>query len=493
MNVVLILTDTQPVSMVGCYSGDAGVGTPNIDRLASRGTRFDRAYTTCPLCTPARAALFSGQHAPVNGAWANSLSPGVAVPLTGRIFAEMGYQTAYSGKWHLDGTGYFGDGHEGGGFSGDWWFDGRNYAEFLGPEAFESYRGCQSSADLKKAGFTRETIWARQVTNRALSFLENARKDAPFLLVVSYDEPHSPYVAPPEYWETEPEELIPVPPNFFAPLDGKPQLQQAMRVGEISPGESRHRRRRQFACNRFLDSEIGRILDVLEDQFDDDTVIIHTSDHGDMHYSHGLTGKGPMMYEEVLRVPLIMRLPGAKENQVRRDLVSHVDLLPSLLEILGTKVPGILHGKSFAPLLTDGREVVGDRMVHCNFSRFALNHDGWGGFYPIRCVVTDRYKLALNLFDQDELYDLDEDPHEMVNRILDPSLVDVRRHLHGVILDEMDRTRDPFRGRPWVRRPWMEDSFVEERPELRRGRPSVFPFQHAAIEGDGVWSRPVTN
>lgn len=490
MNVVLIMTDTQPVSMVGCYSGNADVGTPNLDRLATRGIRFNRAYTTCPLCTPARAALFSGQQAPVNGAWANSLSPGCAVPLMGKIFEKMGFTPVYSGKWHLDGTGYFGDGRPGGGFSEDYWFDGRNYADFLGPEAFTCYQTAQTTEDLKKGGFNIERTWARQVTNRAVSFLESDQAKSPFLLVVSYDEPHAPYVAPPEYWENELVDSIPVSPNFFASLENKPVLQNQMRVAEISPDESRKRRKKQFACNRFVDSEIGRILDLLENRFDQNTLIIYTSDHGDMHYSHGLIGKGPMMYEEVLRVPLIIRFPNGPENKIHEELVSHIDILPTLLELLGNKIPGILHGESLCDCVLE-KSFVKKNEVFCNFTRFALNHDGWGGFYPIRCVVTDRYKLVLNLFEKDELYDLADDPFEFENRIEDSLLKETRNFLHDTILNEMDRTRDPFRGLSWNNRSWSSHSSNFSRTEMRRPRPSVFSFQHASIEGDGKWSLPV--
>lgn len=473
--------------MVGCYAGNRAVGTPNLDAFATRGIRFEKAYTTCPLCTPARSALFSGQQAVVNGAWANSMSPGTHVPLMGHIFSGLGYRTAYTGKWHLDGTGYFGDGEPGGGFGTECWFDGRNYADFLGKETFEAYRTSIKPEDLRKAGIVLEKTWAHQIANRAISFLENAGNDRPFLLVASFDELHSPYVAPPEYWENESVESIAIRPNFFSSPEGKPVLQQEMRASEITPEQCRKQLRKHYACNRFVDSEIGRILDAVRRRFDDDTLVIYTSDHGDMHYSHGLTGKGPMMYEEVLRVPLIVRLPGGAENEVRPETVSHIDLIPTLLELSGHPSPGILHGRSFAPLLRSGAPETA-RQAFCASTRFALNHDGWGGFYPIRCLVDGHFKLVINLFDKDEFYDLENDPFEMRNRIAEAG--EIRDRMHDQILDEMERIRDPFRGRQWEQRPWRKSA--RSRPIQRRPRPTVFPFQPAAIEADGHWSVPVS-
>ena len=114
MNFCLIMTDTQNKSMVGAY-GQPAVDTPHLDRLAETGLRFERAYTTCPLCTPARSGLFTGTHPPVNGAWCNNIAPSSSIPLLGTIFSQYGYRAAYTGKWHLDGSGYFGDGVPGGG------------------------------------------------------------------------------------------------------------------------------------------------------------------------------------------------------------------------------------------------------------------------------------------------------------------------------------------------------------------------------------------
>lgn len=492
MNIVIIITDTQPTRMVGCYSGNYAVGTPNIDRFAAEAVRFTRAYTACPLCTPARSAMFSGQQPQVNGAHSNSLAPGTNVPLMGTVFSHYGYRCAYSGKWHLDGTSYFGDGMAGGGFEQEWWFDGRNYADFLGPKMFSEYIRCNTPDMLRSAGFDLEHTWGHQVANRAINFMRQ-RHDQPFLLVASFDEPHSPYVCPPEYWEQYDTANISRPENYMASLDDKPALQRSLRSREYPQDGDAYGKRfvKPYACNHYIDTEIGRVLDCVNELHGEDTMVIYTSDHGEMQLSHGLNGKGPMMYEEVLNIPMLVRHPGGLENHVCREPVSQVDILPTLLEACGQKVPGILHGRSFMPQLSGG-EASADRGVLASYTRFAMNHDGWGGLYPIRCLIGDSHKLVLNLFDRDEFYALDSDPHEMTNLIDDSGMASIRDAMHGQLLDEMDRIRDPFRGDAWAKRPWADGSEAQ-RKILRRSRPDVFPFQAACIEADGQWSMPVGN
>ena len=481
MNLVVIMTDTQNKSMVGAY-GNRGAGTPNLDRLADTGIRFERAYTACPLCTPARSAIFSGLHPPVNGAWCNNMAPAANVPLMGTIFRHYGYRAAYTGKWHLDGAGYFGDGVPGGGFEPEWWYDGKRYAQDIGPEKFRLYQTCRTADDLRRAGFSEESIWGHRVADRAIDFLQRVG-DEPFLLVVAFDEPHGPSVAPPEFWEGFPAERIRQPPNYGAPLEGKPELQ---RIQRRQNGESEWlpfaaTMARFFACNSYIDREIGRVIEAVEQLHGQDTAILCTTDHGDMMGAHGLRGKGPMMYEEICNVPLIVRVPGGPAGAVSRALVSHLDLLPTLLHLAGIERPPSLQGTSLLPVLADVRARVRDH-VTISFTRFAINHDSWGGFYPIRCLVDDTHKLAINLFDTDELYDLVADPHETRNLIDDPRHAATRDRLHDALLAEMDRLRDPFRCYQWGARTWRRARQAFYYGGLRRNRPPGFPFEAPGLE-----------
>lgn len=483
MNLVLIITDSQAKSMVGAY-GNHGVDTPNLDRLAARGIRFEHAYTSAPVCTPARGAIFSGMQPAVNGAWANNMSPQRHIPLMGTVFRHYGYRAAYTGKWHLDGSEYFGDGQPGGGFEEDWWFDGYRYAHAIGPELFSRYQKAKTPADLREAGFTEKKLWGHMVADRAVDFLEQVGADEPFLLVASFDEPHGPFVAPPEYWEKFDSTDIPQPPNYNASVAGKPAMQQLQRQqnGDAPWEERMGWWSRFYGCNSYIDREIGRVLDAVERYHGEDTAIVYTSDHGDMMGAHGLLTKGPMMYEEITNVPFIVCLPGGPEGAVSEALVSQIDLLPTLLDLAGIEQPETMHGQSLLPVLRDPEFRLHEH-VFVSFNRFAINHDQFGGFYPIRCVRDERHKLAINLFDQDELYDLVEDPYETENLIDDPAYASIRNHLHELIVAEMERIRDPLCAFEWANRPWNQIRKPFYWGGKNRRPPKGFPFEPGVLSG----------
>lgn len=489
MNFVFIMTDTQNKSMVGAY-GNPQVDTPNLDRLAESGIRFERAYNTCPLCTPARGSIFSGLHPQVNGAWTNNIATQANIPLMGTIFQHFGFRTAYTGKWHLDGTGYFGNGIAEGGFEPDRWYDGKRYVEEIGPGMFEVYRDARTADELRKGGFREESMWGHRVADRAVDFL-NTVGDEPFVLAVSFDEPHHPCVAPPEYWEKFSEEDIPRSPNYYASLEGKPELQQIQRQQVTGPKEFHHLPKPEnfYGCNSYIDREIGRVIDAVKQTHGEDTMIIYTSDHGDMMGSHGLWYKGPIMYEEITNVPFIVWMPGGPSGAVSHSLVSHLDIIPTMLELSGIEIPESLHGTSLVPILKDPQAKARDQVM-INFHRFSINFDIFGAFYPIRCMVDDHYKLSINLFDTDELYDLSSDPHEMKNLIDDPDHAENRNRLHDNLLAEMDRIRDPYRTFQWGIRSWR----TVEPPYYLGGRlrsinlPNGFPFEPSSIHADGSWT-----
>ena len=490
MNVVFIMTDTQAKHMVGCY-GDKNVDTPHLDAFAATGIRFENAYTVAPICTPARGAIFSGQAPQVNGAWTNNVSPHGAIPLMGTIFNYYGFMAAYTGKWHLDGTGYFGDGQPGGGFLSDWWYDGKNYADDLGPERFQEYREVHSVEAARKAGFTEEECWGYRVASKAIEFLDEVDQNDPFVLAVSFDEPHHPSVAPPEYWEQfEGEDKIIKRANYYQELaENKPRMQHVQRSQQspteryLSPLDG------LYGCNAFIDRQIGRVIDKVTERHGDNTMIIYTSDHGDMLGSHGLWYKGPQMYQECVNVPFIVRMPGGAKGAVSTSVVSHLDLIPTMLDLAGIDIPASLHGVSILPLLEDPNAKVRD-FAMTNFHRFSINFDLFGSFYPIRCATGERYKLVINLLDTDEFYDLEQDPYEVTNLIDSPEHAQIRDRMHDWILEEMDRIRDPYRTFHWSKRSWRDvgDMFYMKQPFAFSNLPDGFPFQHECIHADGSYT-----
>jgi uncharacterized sulfatase len=210
-----------------------------------------------------------------------------------------------------------------------------------------------------------------------------------------------------------------------------------------------------FGCNSFVDSEIGRVVDAVDRFAPPDTYVLFTSDHGEQLGAHGLYSKGATVYEGNANIPLIIRPPqerGAAGSRVG-TAVSHIDVLPTMMELAGLEVPPALEGGSLVSML-EGAPDDPKRAVFIEFHRYELPGDNWGGFTPMRAIVRGPHKLAIHLLDTDELYDLASDPDELHNRIDDPAYAAVRDALHDELLDWMYANRDPFRGPAWERRPW---------------------------------------
>ncbi len=454
---ILIMTDTQPTAFVGCYADAPDfVRTPCLDRFAGSGLRFDRAYTCQPVCGPARAALFTGTYPHTNGSWGNTMPIGDSIRTLGQRVRDAGITAGYIGKWHLDAGDYFGDGICPDGWEADYWYDMRTYLEELTDE--ERY---QSRQEENVGKVPAEFTYAYRCTQRALDFIDKHR-DEDFLLVVSYDEPHQPFLCPAEFYEPYRDTVWPQRENAFDDLSDKPPHHHAW-ASPDHPERARERdirpQRTEYAlaCNYFVDHEIGRVLEAAQ-AATPEALMIYTSDHGDALGAHGLYSKGAAMYEEITRIPMMAAWKGhIAPGQTTDQLVSHIDLAPTLLEALGITPVPFLEGRSLLPALEDPATRVNDA-VFVEFARYEIDHDTFGGFQPIRCVIDDRYKLVVNLLSSDELYDLQDDPQELRNLIDSPEHAAIRNRLHDEVIDWMNRTRDPFRGYYWHRRPWRTDA-----------------------------------
>ncbi len=472
-NIVFVFTDTTNRHHLGCY-GCTGAKTPNTDRLAAEGVRFDNSYSSSPVCTPARGCVFTGVHAVTNGAWYNDATPYSNVKMMGEIFAEAGYKVGYSGKWHLDGGLYLGYGKAQGGFPQEWWYDGKNYVDDIGPEKAKQWKqfARQDWEGMLEMAFESEDCWAHRVTDRAIDFLEKAG-DEPFIFVAAFDEPHGPFMCPREYLEAADPAGMEMRPNVGESLEGKPRHQTIMAEGHNNVEEDlRNYWRYYSACNSFVDAQIGRIVEAVDRLHGDDTIIVFSSDHGEQMGSHNTWGKGWVMYEENIKTPLIVRGPCVTKGGVSKSLVGQVDILPSFCEVAGIDIPEQLQGKSFAPILKDPNVVTQDKLYvtytrfgndgvpsidHERDGSFLTSHKGRRGeFYPSRVMLDGRHKLVINLLDTDEFYDLQDDPYEMQNSIDDPAYKDVRDALHDALLDQLQKTRDPIRSAAWVYRPWSD-------------------------------------
>lgn len=453
--VIFMMTDSQRYDMVNANKA-TGLATPSLDRLAAGGMRFTRAYTSQPVCQPARCGLFTGMYPHSCNSWTNSSALSADVHTVGQRLRDKGVRTAYIGKWHLDGGDYFGLGRCPDGWDPDYWYDMRNYLDELTPAQRTASR---SEGTMDKQDVPSSFTYAHRCTDRAVDFLKRHGGEEDFLLCVSYDEPHDPYLCPREYWEPYRDFEFPLSENVKDTLEGKPDYQKVWAGPRLAEDREKVTVRlpHYFGCNSFVDAQIGRVLDAAEAYAGPDVTVIYTSDHGDMLQSHCLWGKGPAAYDEITRIPFFWKGPGVAPGSVSEGPVSHLDLLPSLYELFGLEPSPVFAGVSLWPQLRGEAERVRGQ-VFIEFGRYEVDHDGFGGFQPMRAAFDGRYKLALHLLSQDELYDLAADPGEVRNLIGDPAHYAAACRLHDAILAEMDRTRDPFRGYYWHCRPWRADA-----------------------------------
>ena len=452
--IIFIMTDTQRWDMLGCYR-ETGLKTPCLDKLASQGMRFERAYTTQPVCGPARSAIFSGQYPHSNGTYTNGFPMYDYVKTLGQRLRDNGFHTAYMGKWHLDGGDYFGMGRCPDGWDADNWYDMRNYLEELTDEERLLSRQVET---INNPGISREFTFGARCSGRAIDFLEK-HGDEEFFLAVSYDEPHHPFLCPEPYASMYKDFVFEKSENVCDDLTGKPDYQRAWAGQSLYEDKQALEVRHPylFGCNSFVDSEIGLVMDAI-DRYASDALVIYTADHGDFLKSHSLSNKGPAAYDEIARIPLIIREPHAiKAGTVYEKPVSHINIAPTIMEYAGLPVPKVFEGKSLVPVFSDTSTAVQDA-VFIEFGRYENELDGFGGFQPLRAVFDGRFKLVINLLCSDELYDLETDPGEMQNLILSKETAQIRDALHNRLLEWMNDTVDPMRGYYWERRPWRTDA-----------------------------------
>lgn len=452
---ILIMTDTQRTDMLGCY-GNADMKTPALDSLAEDGILFTNAYTTQPVCGPARSAIFTGLFPHSNGAWSNCVGLESTVKTVGQRISHEGIEAAYIGKWHLDGGDYFGRGVCPEGWDPKYWYDMRNYLEELTEEERKKSRKPQTI--LEGNGVEEGFTFGHRCSDRAISFLkEHGEED--FFLVVSYDEPHDPFLAPRRYADAYADYVFPAGENVQDDLKEKPEHHRLWAREALGEDRTAYEVKAPLylGANSFIDSEIGRVLEAYR-QFAPEAAVLYTSDHGAMLGSHRLEEKGPAVYEEITNIPFLLAGKPVRDKQcVNVHPVSHIDIVPTILEYFGVKNYPMLQGKSLTPLLADGKAQVNTE-IFMEFGRYEIAHDYFGGFQPLRCIYDGRYKLAVNLLTTDELYDLESDPAEMHNLIGEEAYAAIRDKLHDRLLAWMNETRDPFRGYYWERRPWRTDA-----------------------------------
>jgi len=393
--------------------------TPNLDRLAARGTRFLGAYTTSPICVPARAGFATGKYPHQIGYWDNADAYDGAVPSWHHLLREAGHRVVSIGKLHF--RGLPGDDH---GFAEELLpmhvVEGRGDVKGLVRDNIPRRRGYDKLAKLAGPGESPYTRYDRDIAARAQVWLhEEAPRDKPWALFVSFVCPHFPLVAPPEFYYRYPLDRIALPKQYLpAERPSHPYLRDydACVAYDLGFHGDHANVRRAIAgylgLVSFTDENIGKVLRALEDAgLDADTRVVYTSDHGDNVGARGLWGKSTM-YEESAGVPLILRGPDVPAGKTCATPVSHVDLFPFFLEALGEPVPRDDH-LGVSPLaLIGGAEP--DRAVLSEYHAIGST----GGITMLR---KGRWKYVHCVRYPPQLFDLHADPEELVDLAGDPA------------------------------------------------------------------------
>jgi choline-sulfatase len=431
-NVLFLMSDQHQRGAAGCY-GHGEVKTPGIDRLAERATRFDAAYCNSPVCVPARGSMLTGLYPHAHGA--RILKD--ALPETARtvahFFRERGYRTGAIGKMHfVDETRRHGFDHR---------LNEGDFAKTLTAEERAALRKDQGGAgdvEGRPSGLESRYFQDDWFAGESVKFLRENR-DAPFVLWSSYLMPHTPLVPMRRYWEMyDPAELrLPHRPADALTTAFEGHLIRAKERGWYQQSEEACRRgiAGYYGNISQMDSCVERVYGALEELgLLEKTVVVYTSDHGEMAGAHRMWTKHNM-FEQSVGVPLLVSLPGQKRAGAgRRELIEHVDLFPTLAELCGFEAPRGLHGRSFAGLLENRaygrREFVYAEYDFCHnvFTR----DDRYVGRDPIRMVRTERWKLNDLSWGRPELYDLEKDPAESRNVAAEAGNAGIVRELRGM-------------------------------------------------------------
>ena len=462
-NLILFLPDQHRADTLACYGG-VKVHAPNLNKLASESVVFERTYVTHPVCTPSRSSLMTGTWPLINGCTRNSVPLDRRFHVFPELMQDQDYRTAYIGKWHLGE-----DGPVGRGFQHYISTDGHgDYSNFLISRGIAPDKRNGRFSEVAISKLPIELSRPTFLEKHACDFIEKHQRD-PFILVVGFVEPHSPYNGPLndvnplddvelDMTATLPErEDIPLRYRLMREWQQTEALLDRERLPiqlffGITPDEYGSIKQRYLGLVTLVDQSIGAILSCLERcGLTNDTILMHTSDHGDSLGAHHLFGK-ETMFEEAARVPWLIRLPGQTRQKIISHPVSHIDFVPTLLDLLGQSNHPQCAGKSLLPMVHEetaplrnvfvewapnrtkvkkGSRLAGRRMIKRaveESTRTLVSPDGW--------------KLCLRDKDLNELYNLKNDPFETRNLYSDAQYASVVSRFTAEIYQWQEASND---------------------------------------------------
>ena len=437
-NILITFADDQRHDMVGCL-GDPNVRTPHLDRLCDQGTAFTRAHHLGSLqgavCVPSRAMLHTGTtlfH--TNNHMEAAAAPGDFSTATGQphrtlgqILQGAGYRTFATGKWHNGRASHIRSFD----FGGKIFFGGMSSHDSVPTYDFDP-----EGTYPKDNQYVGEAFSSDMFAGAANGFLNDYEGDAPFFLYVAFTAPHDPRT-PPEGYTYDPDS-VPLPPNFMTehPFDNgmRSGRDEDLAAHPRTESEVRQHIADYYGMVTHMDERIGRIHDTLEKSgHADNTILIHTGDHGLGVGQHGLLGK-QNVYDHSIRMPLIVRGPGIQAGRRTDALCYQHDLFPTLLEAAGADIPTQNEFRSLVPVLTGGADTLRDS-IYCAYGDY------------MRTVKDERFKVIEYLVEgarRTQLFDLDEDPAETNDLSGEPAHTDRIAALRARLAEWQTRLDDPL-------------------------------------------------
>lgn len=454
-NIVIIHTDEQNFRTLGCYreclqnaqafpwGKEAVVETPNIDYLAHHGVLFTRCYATSPVSSPSRASFMTGLYPQHNGVWTNDMVLSEKAVTFGESLRENGYVTGYFGKLHLNGKGRpewhpqrdFG-------FSDNHYMYNRGHWKKI--EDTSDGPVFKTDADVKSAD--EETFPTDYFTNCAIDFI-NRQKEGSFCCMLCFPDPHSANLVRPPYDTLYKQLIFKEPISALADTTGRP----AWSHGNNLPADQPEDMAQYFGMIKCIDDNVGRILKTLEEAgIRDNTIIIFTSDHGDMCRQHGLINKGVPL-DDSARVPFIICYPSGMRQGIRiENVMSVTDFTPSLLSFCNIQSTAQYDGRDLSALWKGEKlpeqykDIVFMRAITPN-----IESDWDESATAMRTkwisTVTPEYKLTYSEYASDVpwLTDLQKDPDELINRYFDPAYKDIILQLTTELNEYGKQYNDP--------------------------------------------------
>lgn len=419
-NVLFVIADQWRAEAFG-YAGNPDVRTPAFDRLASESLRFVNAVSTVPVCCPTRASLLTGQRALSHGVFMNDVPLDPAANSIAKSFSANGYDTGFIGKWHVDGHGR---------------------SAYIPPErrqGFTYWRALECTHDYNQSAYYAEgedrRTWqgydAVAQTQDVLEYLrQHARTNRPFLLFLSWGPPHEPYQTAPERYRAM------YDPNLLKLRPNVPPEHQA---------EARRDLAGYYAHCTALDDCVSRLMNELKAQhLDQNTLVVFTSDHGDMLWSHG-SQKKQQPWEESCRVPLLFRLPN-RFGTVGKDMPATIgteDIMPTVLRLCEIATPRSVDGRDFSKYIMGGKDPsdgAAELLCPAPFGQWARSLGG----REYRAIRTQRYTYARDLKGPWLLFDNQTDPYQQENLVGRSQFSALQADLEGKLKRKLKATHDRF-------------------------------------------------